>query len=461
LRLTFREVKTFDKKIIWLAVAVVMIILIITNLFQYQQVNDLSLQVPRTINEIKESPEKYIGQKVAVEGYLVEVNNVYFLIHNPEFLSTNMPIPEEEYLIITSLDPKQAEEGLSSLVRIRGTVTEDDKEVNLNFDPSDGIYILGYEKYPILKYLNSLVGIAVIDLGRLFRYNPNYAVLISGGIRASNAYTRYWNDLKLVYSILINNYSYSPSRITVIYKNGVGEDSDMPVNYSATVANVTTALNDIAGNITNTQTLFIFTTNHGSGFWPTDPDNYYNYGGLQDTNGDEPETGYSEQAYGEDFNHDGDTQDTYPAQDEALNLYFNEKMRDDDFAALLDNISSNKTIVVMEQCFSGGFIHDLSGSNRIILTACNEIQPSWSADTEGSFDEFAFHFCAAINTGNTGADANSNGRVSMLEAFNFASQQDSRSEQCLYDDNGDGVGHQQTIPSGGDGTLGSNTYLGP
>ena len=47
----------------------------------------------------------------------------------------------------------------------------------------------------------------------------------------------------------------------------------------------------------------------------------------------------------------------------------------------------------------------------------------------------------------------------MVEAFNFASQQDSRNEAPLYDDNSDRLGNEEPIPDGDDGTLGSNAFL--
>jgi hypothetical protein len=77
---------------------------------------------------------------------------------------------------------------------------------------------------------------------------------------------------------------------------------------------------------------------------------------------------------------------------------------------------------------------------------------------KGSYGEFSYHFMKAVNM-EVPADANSNGFVSMSEAFNYASAQDSRPETPLYDDNGDGIGHSGPVPSGGDGTLGAVTYL--
>ena len=106
------------------------------------------------------------------------------------------------------------------------------------------------------------------------------------------------------------------------------------------------------------------------------------------------------------------------------------------------------------------FISQISGNNRIILTACSATESSWACNTEGSYDEFVYHFTSAVNFQTPGgspvnADTNGNGYVSMVEAFNYASNHDSRAESPHYDDNGDGTGQLASIPNGGDGTLGS------
>ncbi len=64
------------------------------------------------------------------------------------------------------------------------------------------------------------------------------------------------------------------------------------------------------------------------------------------------------------------------------------------------------------------------------------------------------------------ADADKNGRVSVLEAFNYATRttadrykEDKRlaTEHALIDDNGDGKGHEE--PAGGDGSVAKLLYV--
>ena len=123
----------------------------------------------------------------------------------------------------------------------------------------------------------------------------------------------------------------------------------------------------------------------------------------------------------------------------------------------------------MEQCNSGVFIPSLSKSNRVIITAASAYQSSWGADTEGEYDEFVYHFMSALastnvnGSGPVDADEDNNSKISMYEAFMYASNQDSAQENPYYDDDGDGTGVPALLlgylqPSG-EGAFGQNTYL--
>jgi hypothetical protein len=58
------------------------------------------------------------------------------------------------------------------------------------------------------------------------------------------------------------------------------------------------------------------------------------------------------------------------------------------------------------------------------------------------------------------ADADNDGVVSMVEAYNHARTTDFLSIPW-YEDNGDGIPHTGVMPSSGEGTLGGNTTLEP
>ena len=106
---------------------------------------------------------------------------------------------------------------------------------------------------------------------------------------------------------------------------------------------------------------------------------------------------------------------------------------------------------------SGEFIKPLSAEGRIIITATR-------SGNEQNATIFADHFIAALTDG--AADADKNGRVSVLEAFNYATKviadwykQKNRlaTEHALIDDNGDGTGHEEA--TAGDGNLAKIVYI--
>ncbi len=128
-----------------------------------------------------------------------------------------------------------------------------------------------------------------------------------------------------------------------------------------------------------------------------------------------------------------------------------------DYAQLINNLPSRNLVIVNMASASGEFVKPLSGAGRIIITATR-------SGMEQNATRFAEHFIAAL--GNPEADADKNGRVSVLEAFNYAGKLTTDSyekagklvtEHALIDDNGDGVGHQKI--EAGDGALAKTVYF--
>ncbi|MDQ3698064.1 MAG: C13 family peptidase [Gemmatimonadota bacterium] len=122
-----------------------------------------------------------------------------------------------------------------------------------------------------------------------------------------------------------------------------------------------------------------------------------------------------------------------------------------DFERLIRRLGSQKVAFVNAASASGDFVPALSGPNRAIITA-----------TKTSFQRnetmFARFFVAAY-TGE-GADVDKDGRVSLLEAFDYARREVRRAyeqenrlltENALLDDDGDGKGSAEPQPRGGGG----------
>jgi len=124
---------------------------------------------------------------------------------------------------------------------------------------------------------------------------------------------------------------------------------------------------------------------------------------------------------------------------------------------MVAGLPSRRVVVFNMASASGEFIKPLSGRGRVVVTATRSGQ-------EQNATRFPEHFIAALASRD--ADADQNGRVSVLEAFDYASRLTAEqykragrlaTEHALLDDSGDGVGH--ATAEGGDGVLARNTYL--
>ena len=229
-----------------------------------------------------------------------------------------------------------------------------------------------------------------------------YAVLFSGGIDASNNHSRYWNDLSFMYKTLKQKYGYTDDEIIVLYANGTHSpnadldgDGHDDVDYAATKANLTTVFNTVANYLRDDGKFFFYSTNHGG------------------------------QVTGQD----------------AILYLWGEWITDAELATLSKKIVAREAIYTMEQCFSGGMMDNLLQAQpypcnqpRVcVMTAAKFDEVSWSADTEGDYDEYVYHWTSAVN-GKTpsgtpvNADSNGDGVVSMKEAHEYAKSHDSRNE---------------------------------
>lgn len=134
---------------------------------------------------------------------------------------------------------------------------------------------------------------------------------------------------------------------------------------------------------------------------------------------------------------------------------------DIEFKGLLDKLSGQVVAFVNAASAGGDFVKTLSGKNRVIVTA-----------TKSGFERnetlFAGHFVGAYVK--DGADADKDGRVSLLEAFAYAHREVQReyettnrlqTEHAMLDDDGDGAGHADPNARGPDGMIAGRFYLQP
>jgi hypothetical protein len=238
-----------------------------------------------------------------------------------------------------------------------------------------------------------------------------WAILIAGGWAQSSNKARYWNDLGETYTMLKAK-GYTDNETFVLYANGNAPSSancydpsnvyaqynNMVIDYSATKANLKKACDYISAKSGDYDTLYVFTTDHGSSGAGTP----LNLWGETISSGDFAGTSYV-----------GNTSMKYSLR-----------------------------VVAMEQCYSGGFIASLASSKSVITTATCSTNQSWSTDNvdksgntinEGYYDEYCYYWTAALRSqdahGNAvDADTDDNGWVSLTEAFNYASSKDSQQE---------------------------------
>jgi hypothetical protein len=131
-----------------------------------------------------------------------------------------------------------------------------------------------------------------------------------------------------------------------------------------------------------------------------------------------------------------------------------------DWAQLLNKVPG-QVVFVNTSNSSHPFLEELSRPDRIIITATD----STSQRFDTVFPEF---FAAALDQVAV-ADSDKNGRLSIWEAFGFASQAVARwydqrgqlvTEHAVLDDNGDRAGREAQTP-GPDGTLARRVFLDP
>jgi hypothetical protein len=235
-----------------------------------------------------------------------------------------------------------------------------------------------------------------------------YAWIISGGHNMSNNHIRYYGDVQFIYNVLVYDYLIPKDQIIVCFADGTDpapdqsgglnsnpdfdNDGDTDINYNATLAGVTSGFNDIKAMVGPDDHLFVFTTDHGGS----------GKGGRLP-----PEV--------------------------HLNLWNTQILNDDDFMVMLDQINAASIHVVMEQCYSGGFmeevIHAGAAQPRTFASAANGYEYSWAGNTFPQYDEYVYWWTGAVHGSTPPAgsypggalpgnpDMNGDGYVSMWEAY--------------------------------------------
>ncbi len=266
----------------------------------------------------------------------------------------------------------------------------------------------------------------------------SYFVLISGGGKPDSNTLDFWTDTAMFYSTLTLKYGVGKDNIFVYMSDGndtradrklnngdyvdsprdLDGDGEEDVDGPADMASITNCFASLTAKLRPTDRLFVFTTSHGG-----------TIGNAQASNRDATFFLFSHgKSYGE------------PISD----AMFSEMTKD----------IRCPVAVVMESCFSGGFVDDVTGTpNRVIATACSHFElgtsingscESWIDGMAGKTDAWGGTWPApfiwalrGVRTENrdegggypwndsdesTDADTNGDGMVSFREAAVYAEE---------------------------------------
>ena len=229
-------------------------------------------------------------------------------------------------------------------------------------------------------------------------YINRYAIIVKGPSGSANLYKYYTSDVQGLYDTLHDYYNFTDEEIIVVFSN----ESYTPhetfnssiIDFESNETILIEILNDFKSGGNNEfkskDFLFLFWIGHGSN---SDGNTYF-------------------------MLHKGDVWDY-------------------EFAEYIDGINGTKALV-FQPCRSGGFIKEVSGLNRIIITSVreNEAEGGWAGKfwrgLRGVADEDP-------ETGNQ------DGIVSLAEAYHYPARHVfNQGKHSLLDDNGDTIGHHYT-----------------
>ncbi len=395
--------------------------------------NNLQLANAQVLTRLNRSDIlRNLNKDVTIEGYYYD-GSIPMILDRFDRIASDERLPKDAYVPLVGTAPTGVKWG--DRVRITGRAEQPswgdphvrNEPVVIRMPQAQQVQILQPSQLTVKK--------PGIDLSRI-RIRPvlagtSYAVLIAGGIGWADNHLRYWNDLKTMYKILKAS-GYDPTKIYVIYADGFARDTEMPVNYSATKANIAAVFNLLGSGMTEGDTLYIMMNDHGGP-------------GTGDPNGDE----------------------TITHRDEVLCLWDNIDMTDDEFATELNKVKKYSRIIIqMKQCYSGGFVDDLTRPNCIIMASSAPNQVSWAHPPAYQYGEFTHWYFTAL-TGDRpdkgdpvpSANKNGDGMISFMEAFNFAREHDVQPETPQYEDNGTKPCASGVMPAAGEGELGAGCAL--
>lgn len=311
--------------------------------------------------------------------------------------------------------------------------------------------------------------------GTLANADRSHFVLISGGGDPANNGIRFWADTAMLYSTLTLKYGIRKDRIHVLMSDGTsdGKDANLGDYYNPVLVSSPTDLdgdgeadvdgaatiqewfnvftNVLPSTVTKDDQVMVFLTSHGSAIGNPGPANRNSCAFL-----------FSMNSGGAD------------------------SFRDSTLAANTRNLPCPVAFVI-ETCYAGGFIDDLTGvPNRVVATACDHYEESYGYGGDGAwkgsgpgctcaYDCWAMPFVAAVrgcyprahdwdycgfpwqDGSPCDADSDGDGKVTFAEAAAFAAAEDVAA--CPYARHGDSCHAKFEHPQYAESTAGLGAKL--
>lgn len=423
--------------------------------------------------------EEWLGEEIRVEGFYAD-DTISFLLDDIDDFVNNAMMPINELLVLMQdpgaliIPPQES----GAYVRVEGQLLPYSDEYPQVLEDNGQFLMLDVYAYEVIE--PSIWNIPKDELPQIvsdqdYEFQGCLWVLVVSGspytfpgtnLTAVN-HSRYWNDALFAYQTALR---LGAQWVRVLYANGAAPPAffgRLPGNIpaanlaAATRMNLTAALATIGQTMPGDCQLWIITTDHGVGWIAPNkigfgPGNNYLQSVLGRIDGAPADAIVPE---GDLFVGD----ENLPAAIGVGNVVNNDMgddvdeglvlagsiIYDDSFSAELDaNVNAvldmngipYEIYVMMEQCFSGGFIADLPPAMVVnIATACSEDQLSYGMGWP-VFDEFLYYFISALNQAdpwggaNPGPviDVNGDGIVDWTEAYNYAQFMDTAPENPQF-----------------------------
>jgi len=389
-----------------------------------------------SISELYANQASYLDQTISVEGYFYG-EGAYYIVDDYAYLSTQDPIPIQSILLLTgnNLPPVELSRGPEKIV-LTGTLKKYNNEYPYFIDENSvflELVVDGFQGGAVSPPPMIVPGTqpeSYLDQ-RLPGPDCLYVLILGGGSYSPPGTeltlpydVGFWNDTIFAYQTAVR---YGADWIRVLHADGTPPTNDsakiipgsIPDLQAATIENLADALMEISMDMPSQCQLWFLITSHGIGWKPPDitgsgpGSNYLNSLGRID--GAPPDYLIPE---GDLFPGDenrpetiGLGNNTSPDQnddvDEGL-LIWHDLFYDDTLAEVLSTmrlrlnergVTDTKVYILMDTCFSGGFIADLYLHPQGALfdhmaTAASETQPSF---TKSKFGLFFYYFISALN----------------------------------------------------------------